>query len=101
MNHGVISSSENIDQYMNIVRDWRITKKFPSEDILLIIHSGTDGISVATKSSNNGFVHLTMEEVNLFIAELYSAITFTTDSKVKARKYWDLHNEAEKIKKSP
>lgn len=92
-----IKQEINVDHYANVCRDWRIEKYWKDnptidEKELLVVHSGTDGVSIATKSSNNSFIHLDTDEVKKLIKELQNSIGFSKDAKATMIEYWDRKN---------
>lgn len=86
-----ITCKTNTDQYMNISRNFRIDKgdKYPEH---VVLTSGSNGVSIATKSSNNGFVNLDTNEVAALIKELMGAIGFSKSALSVMRAYWDAKN---------
>lgn len=96
-----ITCETNVDHYCNVNRQWRIDsldkegKKLNYTDpnfTFLIVNSGTDGISIATKSSNNGFFHLTPTEVKKLILELKNSIPFSKEASFTMTSYWAAKN---------
>jgi hypothetical protein len=89
----MIKESENTDKWHNVCRDWRIEKEHvPADPYLLVVHSGSDGVSVSTRSSNNGFVHLDEEEVLALIKELERSIKYSKAAKAHMADYWEERN---------
>lgn len=89
-----IEKTTNVDNYANVCRDWRIVFDSPYiENDLLVVHSGTDGVSIATRGCNNSFVRLDEEAVKSLIKELQNSIKFSSAAKADMAAYWDIKNE--------
>lgn len=99
MSYSEIKQEVNVDHYANVCRDWRIEKSYKKdpndeEKDFLIVHSGTDGVSIATRASNNSFIHLETKEIESLIKELKNTISFSKDAKATMQEYWDRKNGA-------
>lgn len=88
---GKAKITTNVDHYANVCRSFIFEKEY---NALLIVHSGTDGISISTKSSNNGFVRLETDEVKQLIAELEHAIGFSRQAQNDMADFWEAKNNA-------
>ncbi len=80
--------TQNIDPYANICRMFVLK----TGDDLLRVHSGTDGISLATKAWNNSHYSLDRADCEKLIQELIYAIEFSEQAKKDCAAIWAAKN---------
>lgn len=90
-----LSISNNVDQYANVTRQFRYDagERGFSAEKHLIITSGSDGMSIATKSSD-GWIRLDEKMVKEMIKELSQIVKLTKDAQKDASSFWAATNGA-------
>ena len=101
-----IELSGGADHYCNICRCFSMKKvddktgePYHHNNVwfeTVVIMSGSDGTSIATKSSNNSHVRLNTNDIKALIKELKHAIGFSGDAKRDSAAHWTaVNNEYE------
>lgn len=87
-----ITTTVNVDQYVNVNRQFRIDFEplrpdLPPEHV--IVSSGTDGIAIRVK----GHVQLNSEMIAALLTELHLVEKFSAEAEADMREYWDIKNQ--------
>lgn len=82
----------NVDPYNNISRIFKLITDDVFDKQTVLITSGSNGISIFTKSSNNNHVSLTPQDVEMLIIELQKVIPFSKEAREDAAAYWTAKN---------
>jgi hypothetical protein len=98
MSEWIKTEHVNTDQYANVCREWMIEKKW-NQDLSdhVIVHSGTDGISLRVQGTNNGYVHLDKDLAKQLARELLKSIKFSHLAKLDCSEIWAAKNNAYKM----
>ena len=89
VNGWTVKVKASTDHYGNHCREWRAER---NEDRILI-HSGTDGISIAVKGANNGFTRLDSRLVEALRIELGGVVPYSRRVAKLWRNFWRRKNE--------
>lgn len=89
-----IEISGGADHYGNVCKTFSMVSSNDLWEERIVIMSGSDGISIATKSPNNSHVRLGAKDIVTLCLELLKSVDFSRKAKNDCAEIWAAKNNA-------